>query len=425
MSTAVTAGLGYVFWIIAAHAYTHQEIGIGSAVIALCSTVSLLTYLGPAAMLIERLPEKEYTSAWSTFLFRMCVATACVTLVVIAVTVPLLLASKNYHLFYSGLLPVLLVLLGAPAWTIVNLLSGACVAARRSGRFLSIQALVSGAKLLFLLPLAAAATGAAGLVAAWVASAVIGVGIGGIWLIPQMRLGRRPGRHQRRGLRTLLPGRRYRAKRRHPQGYHWSSNRAFMQRLLFHHLTSVGGAVTPLVLPVLVVFRLGATGNAYFYITWMIGGIFFTVSPSVASALFAEGVRAHADLSSVAAKALRVIAVVLTPVMIVVIAGGRLILDLFGPSYAAAGYGLLVLLAISALPDAFSNVAVAVLRVTKRVGYSSVLNLGILVVALASAWVLMPVLGIFGVGVAWLGAQMLGAIASVPAFTHLRGLALL
>jgi len=198
-----------------------------------------------------------------------------------------------------------------------------------------------------------------------------------------------------------------------------------MRRLLFHHLTSVGGAVTPLVLPVLVVLRLGATPNAYFYITWMMGGIFFTVSPSVSAALFAEGVRAHADLGSVAAKALRMIAVVLIPAMVVMIAGGRHILGLFGPSYAAAGYGLLVLLAISALPDAISNVAVAIFRVTERVGYSSLLNLGIMVVTLVSAWVLMPLLGIVGVGVAWLAAQMLGAIASLPALTHMRKLAIL
>ena len=59
-STVVTAGLGYVFWAIAAHAFTSQEVGIGSAVISLCSTVALLTYLGSSAMLIERLPASEY-----------------------------------------------------------------------------------------------------------------------------------------------------------------------------------------------------------------------------------------------------------------------------------------------------------------------------------------------------------------------------
>ena len=144
------------------------------------------------------------------------------------------------------------------------------------------------------------------------------------------------------------------------------------------------------------------------------------VSPAVAQAVFAEGVRARSDLRTVVVKALRVIAVLLVPTMVVMIVGGRFILGLFGASYAAAGYGLLILLAISALPDAVSNVAVAVFRVTQRLGYSTALNLGILVVTLVGAWVLMPRLGIAGVGVAWLGAQTIGAIASLPAYAQLR-----
>jgi O-antigen/teichoic acid export membrane protein len=189
---------------------------------------------------------------------------------------------------------------------------------------------------------------------------------------------------------------------------------------LGQHLTSAGGILIPLVLPLLVVLRLGVTQNAYFYITEMMGAAFFMVSPSVAQAVFAEGVRARSDLCSVVTKALRVIAVMLAPAMAVMILWGRLILGLFGASYSAAGYGLLILLAISALPDAVSNVAVAVCRVTQRLGYSTALNLGILVMTLGGAWFLMPSLGIRGVGVAWLGAQTIGAIASLPAYAQIR-----
>jgi hypothetical protein len=48
-STIVTAGLGYVFWAFAAHAFTSREAGIGSAVISLCSMAALLVYLGSSA----------------------------------------------------------------------------------------------------------------------------------------------------------------------------------------------------------------------------------------------------------------------------------------------------------------------------------------------------------------------------------------
>ena len=178
--------------------------------------------------------------------------------------------------------------------------------------------------------------------------------------------------------------------------------------------------MTPLVLPVLVVIRLGVTLNAYFYITEMMGAAFFMVSPSVASAVFAEGVRARSDLRSLVAKSLRVIAVLLAPAVAVMIVGGKLILGLFGPSYAAAGYALLILLAISALPDAVSNVAVVICRVTQRLGYSTALNLSILVMTLVGAWILMPPMGITGVGVAWLGAQTVGAIASLPIYFKIR-----
>ena len=419
-STVVTAGLGYVFWVIAAHAFTSQEVGIGSAVISLCSTAALLTYLGSSAMLIERLPASERSSEWTTILVRVCLVTAGVTAVATALAVPVLLTSQDYRLFFSTTPPILIAVVGAAAWTLVNLLGAAFIAARRAGRLLSIQTLVSAAKVLFVLPLAAAGAGATGLVEAWVASAVLGVGVGAAWLVPRMGLGHRPGLHPRRRA-AVTPDFRLRQHRRprHRRALAPPSAGS-VRHLLGQHLTSAGGALTPLVLPVLVVLRLGVTLNAYFYITWMMGAAFFMVSPSVAQAVFAEGVRAHSDLRSVVAKALRVIAVLLAPAMVVMIVGGRLILGLFGASYAAAGYGLLILLAISALPDAVSNVAVVVFRVTQRLGYSTALNLGILVMTLVGAWVLMPPLGIAGVGVAWLGAQTIGAIASLPAYAQLR-----
>jgi O-antigen/teichoic acid export membrane protein len=370
-------------------------------------------------MLIERLPAREHSSQWTVTLFRVCVITAGVTAVATAVAVPLLLASENYRLFFSGAPPVLVAVIGAATWTLINLLGATFIAARRAGRLLSIQTLVSVAKILFVVPLAAAGTGATGLVEAWVASAVLGVIVGAAWLVPRMGLGQRPGLRRRV---AATPDFRSRQKRRprHRRAPAPPSGDS-MRHWLGQHLTSAGGVLVPLVLPILVVLRLGVTQNAYFYITEMMGAAFFMVSPSVAQAVFAEGVRAHSELRGVVAKALRVIGVMLVPAMAIMILWGKFVLGLFGASYATAGYGLLVLLAISALPDAVSNVAVVVCRVSKRLGYSTALNLGILVMTLGGAWFLMPRMGITGVGVAWLGAQTIGAIACLPAYAHIHG----
>jgi O-antigen/teichoic acid export membrane protein len=419
-STIVTAGMGYLFWLVAAHMLTRQEVGIGSAVISLCSTVSLLTFLGPAATLIEQLPARERSSRWTILLTRMCVATALATVAAMIAVLPLLLGSRDYRTFFSTAAAVALALGGAAAWTVINLLAYAFVSARRAGGFLLSQTLISAVKIVLILPLAAGGAGAVGLVGAWGVSAGLGAAVGAIWLVPRMRLGRQPRHRPRRLTRSspAIPPRapadpRHRQLSARPGG-------VSVRRLLGQHLTSIGGAVTPLAMPALVAFRLGATQNAYFYIAWMMGGAFFMVSPAVATALFAEGVRKGADLRTVVAKALRVIAAILIPAMAVMITGGKLVLGLFGAEYAATGYGLLVLLALSALPDAISNVAVAVCRVTHRLGYSSVLNLSMFAGTLAGAWLLMPPLGIVGVGVAWLAVQILGAIASLPVYARLR-----
>jgi O-antigen/teichoic acid export membrane protein len=417
-STVVTAGLGYVFWVIAAHAFTRQEVGIGSAIISLCGTMALLTYLGSQAMLIERLPGSECSSAWTAILVRFCLVTAMVTAAATAIAVPMLMASPDYRIFFNSASPIIIAIVGSAAWTLVSLLGTAFVSARRAGRFLSIQTLVSAAKVLFVLPFAVADTGAMGVVDAWVASTTLGVGVGAAWLVPRMGLGGRPGERRRADVRPSgLRRSNRRASHRRPPVL---PSAASMRHLLGQHLTSTGGAVTPLVLPLLVVVRLGVELNAYFYITWMVGAVFFMVSPAVSTAVFAEGVRAGSDLRMTVAKALLVNVVLLAPTIIVMIIGGKLVLRLFGAPYAAAGYGLLILLAISALPDAVSNVAISIFRVTERLTYSTLLNLGILVTTLLGAWFLMPPLGIAGVGVAWLGAQTLGAIASLPAYAQIR-----
>jgi len=418
-STIATGALGYVFWGIAAHHFTRQQVGVGSAIISLCSTAALLTYLGSYATLIERLPAQEYSTRWTAILLRVCVTTVGVTVGIAILAVPLLLSTAEYRRYFDSPVPIVIAVIGAALWTLVNLLGAAFIAARRAGRLLFMQSVISAMKILLLIPLTAAGASAAGLVGAWVASAAFGVVVGVVWLVPRMGLGRRPGYVPRRRTADALDFRLRGYGARHRRAADLPAT-AGMRRLMAQHLTSVGGAVTPLVLPVLVVVRLGATQNAYFYITWMLGLAFFMISPSVATAVFAEGVRARADLHDAVLKALLVIALLLAPAVAVMIVAGKFVLGLFGPSYAHAGYALLVLLAISSFPDAASNIAVAVFRVSDRLGYSTCLNLGILVLTLAGAWILMPRLGIAGVGVAWLSVQALGAMASIPAFVQVR-----
>ena len=136
-STVTTGGLGYFFWIIAAHIFTKQEIGVGAAIISLCSTISLVTALGPSVMLVERLPKSEHSSKWAATLYRTCSATAIVTAMVMAIAVlPAVLISHNYRSFFAGPSEILIVAACAGTTTLLDLIGYAFIAARRAGRLL-------------------------------------------------------------------------------------------------------------------------------------------------------------------------------------------------------------------------------------------------------------------------------------------------
>lgn len=425
-STVVTGGLGGVFWVVAAHLFTSAQVGVGSAVISFCTTVALFTYLGAQAMLIERLPGYEGSRKWTAVLVWVCVATSTVTAIVAAVAIPVIAQSKSYGSFFSATGALLIAIIGSAIWTLVNLFGSAFISARRSDRMLTVQGLISLTKVLLLVAASAIGLGGAGIVASWIGSAFIGIVLAVLWFLPRLGLGRGHsvayshrapgGGSDRTASVSGYPRRIYRGARRRQ-----SSQSSYIRRLVGQHLTSVGGALTPLILPILVVFRLGVTQNAYFYITWMIGSLFFMVSPSISSALFAESVRINTGLRSAVTKAFRVTLFILIPVIVIMIAGGRIILGIFGQTYVGAGYGLLVVLAISAIPDAVSNIAVSVFRVTNRLTYSAALNIGIMITTTICAWLLMPSFGIVGTGIAWLAAQVLGAIASIPAYMNLSG----
>jgi O-antigen/teichoic acid export membrane protein len=415
-TTVATAALGYVFWIVAAHVFSSAEVGIASAVISLCSTVALLTYLGPAALLIERLHVYECSHAWTSFLTRMCVVTALVTAIVAAVAIPVIARSRDYGSYFGAAGAAFLAVTGAAAWTVVQMYGSAFIAARRADGLLVVQGLVSLLKVALLLPACTIGFGAPGIVAAWVISALIGVAAGALWLLPGLRLGWQP----RHAVRRAAPVRRdWQAAAARTAAGEPLRGASYAWHLVGQHLTSVGGQVTPLVLPILVVLRLGVRPNAYFYITWMVGSVFFMVSPSISSALFAESVRTGAGLRAVTGRAFRVTLFLLVPAIVVMVACGRLILGIFGHAYVSAGYGLLVVLAASALPDAVSNIAVTVCRATGQLGFSVLLNVGILVTTVAAAWLLMPRYGLLGAGLGWLAAQSLGAAVSVPAYLNL------
>jgi O-antigen/teichoic acid export membrane protein len=288
-----------------------------------------------------------------------------------------LTAEPEYLLLFAG---------GVALWTSSLQFDFAFVAERRAGLMLSRNGFFGIAKLVLLIvPALAGGAGALVIFGSWVGGSLLGAALGFVLL------------RRARGWTPAVGGigGRIRELRR------W---------LAGHHLTNVGAQMPMLLLPVLVTIRLSPTDNAYFYVTWMLAGIFFLVSPAVAHSLFAEGAHDPAGIARKARSAAAIIAGLLAVPMLVCLVAGELVLSAFGENYPAQALGLLTLLVLSAIPDAITNIYVSVTRVREQLARSATINIGMGATAIVLAWLLMPAHGIAGVGWAWLIAQSAGCV---------------
>jgi O-antigen/teichoic acid export membrane protein len=235
-----------------------------------------------------------------------------------------------------------------------------------------------------------AGTGALNLLGAWAAASVVGLGLGIGILAERMSL---PWPPRVSALaRTAL---------------------GLRSRLAGNQLIGIGTALLPYLLPLVVTARLSLAENAYFYTTWMLGGIFLIIAPAVSQSLFAEGVHNPQELHAKARLALGFIAAILAPFVLGVFAMGGILLSTLGSAYEHHAIGLLRIVLLASIPDAVMNVYISVLRVRGRLIVAAGLSLSIGIGIVALSWALLPVLGINAVGWAFLAMQMCGCIFMV------------
>ncbi|MET3806430.1 O-antigen/teichoic acid export membrane protein [Nakamurella sp. UYEF19] len=387
-STVVTSVLGYVFWIIVARSLGSETSGTGAAITSALQATVLVAAVGAAAAMIEWLPRSTTTLQW-----RQRVTAGLIVTVVAAtlggLLVPALLG------FSFGVLPQLGTATGAGLFCLASvffalgiLIDYIAISERRGGVLLLRNVILTGLRIPLLFVPLAALGGDNKILAAWTIAACAS-------LVVAVATFRRNS-----GGRTLRPA--------------FGEVRAHLKEmaasLLGQHLITVAAMMAGYLLPILVVARLSPSDNAYFYVTWMLGSVFFIISPAVSTALFAAGAADPSALGALARRSVLISAALLVLPMLVYLFGGGLLLDLFGDGYASRGRLLLILLTLSAIPDAITNIAVSVLRATNRLGEALHLNAGMLALCIVGSWFLLPYWGILAAGIWWLVAQSAGAI---------------
>jgi O-antigen/teichoic acid export membrane protein len=388
LTTVVNSLLGYGFWLVAARMYPPAMVGLSAALISAGTLVSLVASMGVASTLVQSLPEQDSPEHWAITLWTgMVVAAATCVVADCLVLLVLPIASGQFSLIDRPAAALVFVV-GTAGLTAGSILDAAFVAERGSGNMLSRNSVVAVAKLLALVVAAfTLAREVLTVMGTWAVAAALGFVVGVALLFRRVGVVSRPSVRSMRG------------EARHLQS-----------RVFGNQLIGIGAQMPNYVLPLVVTARLSASQNAYFYTTWMMCGIFLIISPAVSTSLFAEGVHSPREMLSKSRTTLAAIGVLLAPSMVIFFIFGGILLSTFRTSYEVHGLLLMRLVVLAAIPDAITNVYVAVLRVQQRLAAAAWLNLGMGVGTVAIAWAVLPELGISAVGWAWMALQGGGSV---------------
>ncbi|MGD0394692.1 MAG: lipopolysaccharide biosynthesis protein [Acidimicrobiales bacterium] len=381
--------LGLVFWAEATRSYSESAVGSASAVLAAMTFASTVGLLGLGTTALQILPRAD-DETWSTTVNSLVLGGAAAGLVAGVVTAAVLpqLSDQEFASFAGQPTVAICVALGTSVLTVATLLDYVFQAERRA-HYVGLRGATFGVlKLALLTALILLGVGSGTwLIVAWVVGSLLTSGISLFWQI--RRLGR-PHRYSIKGVAGHV--------------------RKWFKILILHHLTSLGSVMIPSLMPVLVVARLSPPDAAHFYIAWLVSSVLLTVSAAVSGNLLAELSYDDEPMPQKLRKASRLIAGLLLPPSIFLVVFGRWVLGIFGPTYAASSYGILLLFVVVAVPDAVTNVYVTLLRIKGEPHKAAAMNLVMAAVALGGAWVLMGSFGIAGAAWAWALSQAVGCV---------------
>jgi O-antigen/teichoic acid export membrane protein len=160
----------------------------------------------------------------------------------------------------------------------------------------------------------------------------------------------------------------------------------------------------------MVVNVLNAESNAYFFISWTIGGMLGTISLATTTSLFAEGSFDEKKLVADVWRCLKMTYILLIPIAVIVFLLADKLLLFYGTAYSLEGTDLLRMMAVASIPLSLNGIYMSILRVQKKSMVLILLTVFVAVVTLVVSYLLLPRLGITGTGIGWFVSQSVVAI---------------
>lgn len=398
-TTLVTAGLGYLFWILAARQLPTTAVGFAGAAISAMTLLGTASTLGFGTLLIKELP--RYAGRERLLMLPgVTVAGAAGTAVgtLFAVLAPAW--SEELAPLGADAGTAMLFGVGVGLTSVTLIVDQALVGLSRGVLQLVRNALFAATKLGLLGLACAWVAGADGLTvyATWIAGNVVSLAA------PLVVLARTRA-HAGSSMADSRPSEPLRAD---------GLLRQLGKAALSHHALNLALQAPYLVLPIVATTFLSATVNAYFYIAWVLAGFIYIGPGHLSTALYAAAARTPAALTGKVRFTLGLGLLISAGGIVAVFAGAGLVLRMFGEVYADQAAGSLQILSLWALPLIVKDHYVVLCRLQDRAGSAAIVVAvaGVLEVVMASIGATMG--GLYGLSIGWLLAGWLQAVVMLP-----------
>lgn len=159
------------------------------------------------------------------------------------------------------------------------------------------------------------------------------------------------------------------------------------------------------VAPILVLQLAGPSAAAGYSIAWAIAYSIYLVARSFGISMMAEAAANPALRKSLAARSLISVTALLLLAAFGVVTMAPFILGIFGSSYTGDNVNLLRLLVLSTVPWGLTTIYISVARCAGRTGRIAAIQIATVSLFFLAAALLVPALGIIGIGLSWLSAH--------------------
>ena len=375
----ISAGIGLLYWMLAARLYPSATVGSSTAVISTLLLISGIAQLGFGGGMTRFLPRAGKQT-------RRLILVSYGAVILTSVLLSLAFVALGGALGLQGLLgegPLVAVwaVMAAVLWSIFRLQDAVLIGLRQAKWVLIENTIYNLAKLAFLF-LGVRVLADAGIVGSWFLPTPIVIVLC-TWLI----------------FGVFTRSSRVEAA---PLGARPLTVREVALSSGGDHVGSLVAEAAARLLPLLIVAVLGASATAYFYQAWLVATTLGLLASGMTDSFTAEAAADRPNIGRHSRDILQYMALLIIPAALVLALGAPLILTLFGKTYAAEGTTLLRWLCLATPLVIFNSWYLAYARVVgkiRRVVWLQCLGAALL---LGLSYLFLGPFGITGVAFAWI-----------------------